>query len=71
MARYAVSNGCHVAGAAFDENWHLEHIVSNDPGVVEKLRGSKYLLSDTKNIYQEVRKILLGGGQSFVLWYTL
>ncbi len=63
MARFAISNGYYVAGAAFDEKWHLEHIVSNDESVVEKLRGSKYLLSDTKSIYREIRVLLVGGGK--------
>lgn len=63
LARFAISNGYYVAGAAFDEKWHLEHIVSNDESVVEKLRGSKYLLSDTKSIYREIRALLVGGGK--------
>lgn len=63
LARFAISNGYYVAGAAFDEQWHLKHIVSNDVSVVDKLRGSKYLLSDTKTIYQEIRSILVSGGK--------
>lgn len=67
LARFAIQNGYYVAGAAFDEKWHLSHMISNSADIVEKLRGSKYLLSDAKGIYNETRKILQNGER--VLFY--
>ena len=56
LSDYIVSNGGIVYGAYLDENdWTVYHIgVSNKDGV-QKIRNSKYVQSDTRNTYYEVK----------------
>lgn len=61
LAKHALELGWYVCGAAFDDEWHLSHIVSNDISVLEKIRGSKYLQSDTSDCYKEIVLLLKKG----------
>lgn len=61
LAKRALELGWYVCGAAFDDEWHLSHIVSNDISVLEKIRGSKYLQSDTSDCYKEIVSLLKKG----------
>ena len=47
-----------VFGAAFDENMDLKHISITDRKDLYKLQGSKYLQSNTKNTFTEVKEYL-------------
>ncbi|MBR5369886.1 MAG: Coenzyme F420 hydrogenase/dehydrogenase, beta subunit C-terminal domain [Bacilli bacterium] len=47
-----------VFGSAFDENLDLKHIAIADKKDLHKLQGSKYLQSNTKNTYKEVKEYL-------------
>lgn len=58
LAKYVLSFGGVVLGAAFDENFKLKHIAIEDVADLEKLRGSKYLQSFIGNSYFEVQKYL-------------
>ena len=51
-------DGGYVAGAVYDKEYRIEHIVSNDVSALDKLKGSKYFQSNTKNIYREIKKLL-------------
>lgn len=61
FAKCALESGWYVCGAAFDDEWHLCHIVSNDLSVLDRIRGSKYLQSDTTGCYKEIISLLKQG----------
>lgn len=61
LASYALSIGWFVCGAAFDDNFELSHIVSNKIDVLEKIRGSKYLQSDTSGVYKKIVELISKG----------
>lgn len=54
----ALALGYHICGAAFDDQWHLSHVLSTDPTDIEKFKGSKYLQSDTCSVYNEIVQML-------------
>lgn len=65
-AEYIINKGGYVYGAAYTQDFKVEHIQVNNIADLSKLRGSKYLQSDTKNCFKEIRKILSEG--KFVLF---
>lgn len=58
MAQFAVDNGWYVCGAAFDDDFNLRHIVGNDTNCVNELRGSKYLQSNLRGVYNQITELL-------------
>jgi len=58
LAENALELGYYVVGAAFDDKWHLSHVVSNKEEILPQIRGSKYLLSDTSGVYSKVLELL-------------
>lgn len=54
LAEEILRRGGHVAGAAFDENMELRHILITEPEQLVKLQGSKYIQSNPDMIYREV-----------------
>lgn len=58
LADYFLENNGYVVGCIFDNNFSAIHVVTNEKHVVEKMRGSKYVQSDTKNTYLEVKHLL-------------
>ena len=70
MAELALRNGWYVCGAAFDKDWHLSHIVSNDKSIIEQIRGSKYLQSNMDGVYAKI-KVLLDEGEKCCLLVLL
>lgn len=58
MAHFAVDNGWYLCGAAFDGDFNLRHVVGNDIGCVNALRGSKYLQSNMCGIYNQITELL-------------
>lgn len=59
VANYFIKNGGYVAGAVYDENISVKHIVSNNIKDIEKMRNSKYLQSDIGRCYSNVKDLLL------------
>ena len=59
LADYVFENGGYVCGAAFDEEMELRHIITDSPADMPKLRGSKYLQSDSGYCYRKIKKLLL------------
>jgi coenzyme F420-reducing hydrogenase beta subunit len=47
-----------VAGAVYDSEWKVEHIISNKTDDINRMRGSKYLQSDNNNTYIETKSLL-------------
>ena len=48
-----------VCGAAFDKNFKVNHIAIDNKEELSKLRGSKYVQSNTNYVFKEVRKQLI------------
>ena len=58
IAKYILSKGGYISGAAFNKEWDVEHIIINNLKDLEKLRGSKYVQSNTNNCYKKIEKLL-------------
>lgn len=62
LAEWILDKGGVVCGAAFsDDNYSVEHIIISSKSDLDKLRGSKYVQSNTGMIYSEVKSILEAG----------
>lgn len=57
VAAYILSKGGYVVGAISD-GMDVKHIIINDIKDLSKLQGSKYLQSDTRGVYKQIRKLL-------------
>ncbi|MDR3078548.1 MAG: Coenzyme F420 hydrogenase/dehydrogenase, beta subunit C-terminal domain [Rickettsiales bacterium] len=58
LAESLLDAGGYVCGAAFDRDWLVAHRVVADKGELDALKTSKYLQSDTKRVYSEIRELL-------------
>ena len=58
-----VKNGGYVAGASFDSNMDVIHIIGNTDRDVKALRGSKYVQSSILSCYDAVAGLLENGGR--------
>lgn len=58
IAEYILDKGGYVCGAAFKEDWSVHHIIIDNKNNLEKLRGSKYVQSDTEKCYSEIKQLL-------------
>lgn len=61
LAKHALDEGWYVCGAAFTDEWELKHIVSNEEAILERIRGSKYLQSNTDGVYRRIIELLNAG----------
>lgn len=51
LAGFVIKNGGTVIGAQYDADWMVRHTLARDFCELSKLRGSKYVQSDTAGIY--------------------
>jgi len=59
LANYILEQGGYVCGAAYtDDFMSVEHIIVDNKNDLAKLRGSKYVESNTKKVYSEIEKLL-------------
>lgn len=58
IARNIIDNNGYVIGAAYNKENMVEHTVAHNLTQLDNLRQSKYLQSDTKDIYIEARRLL-------------
>lgn len=59
LANYVFEKDGYVCGAAYsDDYFNVQHIVIKSPDELDKLRGSKYVQSDTNTTYKEVKEYL-------------
>ena len=58
IASQIFAEGGYVCGAIYDENFMVKHIVTNDAALLPQLRSSKYLQSDIKDCFKEIKKLL-------------
>lgn len=62
IAANALSHGGIVYGATFDETFRVVHCGEVTPDDVQRFRGSKYVQSDLRGIFCDIRKQLKQGG---------
>ena len=63
VAKYFIKNGGYVCAAVFDEDFNVVHAITNDLADLQKMRGSKYVQSDIKHSYREIKKLLISGNK--------
>lgn len=61
IADYILSQNGMIAGCIFDENLIARHIVTDKPDLINNMRGSKYVQSDTTHVYQRIASLLREG----------
>lgn len=61
FAQYFLENGGLVCGAILDEDFIVRHILINDIKDLPKLRRSKYVQSDTGDVYKQIKTELENG----------
>lgn len=61
IASKFIANGGSIFGASFDENWNVRHRKAATLSDLENLRMSKYVQSDLRQCYKEVRQLLKSG----------
>ena len=61
LAQHMLDRGGYVAGAVFDKNFKVRHIVSNQKKDIRALQTSKYVQSDTSKVYFRIRELLEEG----------
>lgn len=61
LARTVLLNGGKVVGAQYNEKNLVEHVVITSEDGLKKIRQSKYIQSEIKLVYREVKSMLKGG----------
>lgn len=60
-ADYIYSKGGWICGAIYDEKFNVYHTITKDKNIIDRMKKSKYVQSNLKNVYLEVKKILERG----------
>ncbi len=61
LAKWVLKNDGYVCGAAWDDEWNVNHIIINKLEDLPKLRYSKYVQSNTHNCFKEIKELLDNG----------
>lgn len=61
LAEYILGEGGYVCGVVHNEDFSAKHVVSNEPDVIGKMRGSKYVQSNINHSYDEIKNVLEKG----------
>ena len=61
VADYVLQKGGYVAGSVYDENLKVVHIIGNNENDVARMRGSKYVQSDTADTFNQAKALLEKG----------
>lgn len=67
ISKYVIINGGYVFGAVYDKKFDVYHYGTNDIKENERFKGSKYVKSDVKNTYKEVKELL---GKNIMVLYS-
>lgn len=63
LAEKMIDAGGYVVGVAYSEDFHkAEYIVTNDKEELKRLKGSKYIETDKKDVYKKVKALIERGG---------
>lgn len=57
-AEYVIQQGGYVCGAAYKDNFEVEHILINKASDLGRIRGSKYMQSEAGPVYPKVKELL-------------
>lgn len=57
----ALSQGAWICGVKYEKDFHVNHILTNDPGDIAHFKQSKYVFSETNHIYQSIQEKLMDG----------
>ena len=60
-AEYILKHNGAVCGAAYKENFEVEHIIVEDKESLERIRGSKYMQSNSAPSYPRIKELLEQG----------
>ena len=63
LSDYLLENGGYVSGCVFNEDFVAVHTVTNEKEKAEKMRGSKYVQSDTLDVYTRIKALLENGSK--------
>lgn len=70
MSEYMIKQGGYVAGVVYSDDFYsAEYILTNKISDIDRLKGSKYIECDKKNIYSDVKRLLDSGEK--VLFFGL
>ncbi len=58
LAEYILDSGGYVCGAAWNKDNLVEHIIIKNKNDLYKLKSSKYLQSNTTDVYTQIKKLL-------------
>ena len=58
LAKKAYLQHYYVGGAIWDDDWSVSHFISDNKNDLEKLRSSKYIQSDARGLYKEIKGLL-------------
>lgn len=58
LAKKAYLQHYYVGGAIWNEDWSVSHYISNNKSDLERLRSSKYIQSDSRGFYKQVKGLL-------------
>ena len=61
LAEKMLEEGGYVSGAVWNKNWQVEHIVSKDTENIRRMYSSKYVQSDIKDTYRQIKELLENG----------
>lgn len=61
FAEQIIADGGYVVGCIFNEELRAVHVLTNRKELVEKMRGSKYVQSDIRGIYNQIKTYLIAG----------
>ncbi len=61
LAKWVIMNGGYVCGAVYDEDMNVVYKVTNQLQTVERMRGSKYAVSEMRGVYTEIQDLLESG----------
>ncbi|MBO5397366.1 MAG: Coenzyme F420 hydrogenase/dehydrogenase, beta subunit C-terminal domain [Clostridia bacterium] len=63
LAKQIYSENGYVCGAVYNEEWMVEHFISNNIKDLDKIRSSKYLQSNINYIFREIKEKLINGSK--------
>lgn len=61
LSDYVLAKGGIVCGSVMDQNFDVYHIVTSTSSDRDKMRGSKYVQSEIRNTFKEIKAALLQG----------
>lgn len=68
LAKTIIEQGGFVFGAVFDETWTVKHICGRTIEDVKRMQNSKYVQSDTTEVFAEIKRILREDSNASVLF---